>query len=1415
MEFAVVRYRSGEERPNDFKDLLSTPESIRFPTAKNSIIDQRQSYKGHAPDQVVFWYSATGYQSQDAFFIHGGFFSPAVLSVRLQPNIGTSALAALSTDGITWVTYANLYQDGPTTVTSIDPNTVGPLPPGYTAYNNVAYNLITEAVVSGPHLIEFQMPSVSDPTAFNNLRVFHWEPDPFNPARMKWIDRTILPPDPLAPDFTAKTINARVMNIGKFVVATLTSPQPPNTAMAELAITGSGSPNPVTAGNNLTYTLTVTNNGPQAATEATLINGLDAGADFVSATSAQGNCVEEDGTVICELGTLAAGASATVTIVVKPAEGSRGLPPEGATITNTAFVTANEGDTSLADNEITTSTTALPDPNAAPTVNIMSPANGALFTGPANITITATASDSDGSISKVDFFNNGDLIGTGTPTGANQYSFTWNNVAVGNHTVVAIATDNAGKHGISSVVTLIVNPPFMVSITRPAWETIFTAPANVPIVSKASDLNGTISRVDYYANGTLIGSGAPSGVDEYTLMWSNAPAGNYTLTAVATNNLGATTTSSPVDITVNTLPTVSITSPTAGALFTAPASVIIAASAGDGDGYVGRVDFYANGSFIGSGTLVGAGTVTGPNQYSFTWNHAAAGNYALQAVARDSLGAARTSSAINITVNAPPVVSIASPSGGAVFATPANINIIANASDSGGSISRVDFYADGSLLGAGASIGGNQYSFTWNTVPGGSHSLTAVAIDNHGATTTSSSVNITVTAPPAVSITSPTAGALYTAPASIPITADTSDADGSISRVDFYANGVLIGVGTPADASQYSFTWSNVSVGVYSLTAIATDNVGASTTSTAISVTVSAPALLVTSSTTLNASDDAVKMRLQALGYAVTVKDAGSSTSADATGKTVVVISATVSPTALGTKFRSVAVPVVIWGPDSFSDMGMVGSGNSSGATSGQTQVSLTNPSHPMAGGLSGIVTVITASSAFGWGKPNGNAVSIATLVSDATRQVIFGYDKGAAMPGLTAPARRVGLFMSDDTAANFNDNGWALFDAAIRWAISNASLSGNVAVLSAGSMVDLTAEGAIDWAHWGLNSVNSFDHKAGASQPISNYSPVGTQLAQRLTDSPAAFSWTDGTPTLSIAGTTTGISVSSTNNGFQISVPADTNLKTLRLYVGVGFARGRLEATLSDNSAPAYLDASLVNSTGVTNGVYTISFKAGSSGQMLTVKYTVSFDYSVPNGNVSLASATLFSGYPPIVSITSPVNGAIFTAPASITVNATASDADGSISRVDFYAGSTLIGTDSSSPFSITWSNVAAGNYMLTARATDNSDIVTVSNPVSITVNPPPPVPNAPSNLTATAVSKSQINLAWADNATTETGFKIERSTDNINFTQIATVGANVTSYQNTGLSRSTTYYYRVRTYNGGGDSAYSNTASATTPAR
>ncbi len=99
------------------------------------------------------------------------------------------------------------------------------------------------------------------------------------------------------------------------------------------------------------------------------------------------------------------------------------------------------------------------------------------------------------------------------------------------------------------------------------------------------------------------------------------------------------------------------------------------------------------------------------------------------------------------------------------------------------------------------------------------------------------------------------------------------------------------------------------------------------------------------------------------------------------------------------------------------------------------------------------------------------------------------------------------------------------------------------------------------------------------------------------------------------------------------------------------------------------------------------------------------------------VVSASGTSNQPPNVSITSPANGASYTAPASVTINATASDSDGSVAQVDFYAGSQFISSDTSSPYSASWSGAGPGNYALTAVARDNQGATRTSTAVNVAV--------------------------------------------------------------------------------------------------
>lgn len=137
----------------------------------------------------------------------------------------------------------------------------------------------------------------------------------------------------------------------------------------------------------------------------------------------------------------------------------------------------------------------------------------------------------------------------------------------------------------------------------------------------------------------------------------------------------------------------------------------------------------------------------------------------------------------------------------------------------------------------------------------------------------------------------------------------------------------------------------------------------------------------------------------------------------------------------------------------------------------------------------------------------------------------------------------------------------------------------------------------------------------------------------------------------------------------------------------------------------------------------------------------------------------------------------------------------------------SIFIGTSiaSGASWSVTFSSTGTYTCYLDSADSGISATIAVSS-----------VPSAPSNLTATAVASSGVNLTWTDTSTNETGFKIERKTGVGGvYAEIATVAAGVTSYSNTLLDASTTYYYRVRAYNSFGDSDYSSAANASTSAR
>ena len=187
------------------------------------------------------------------------------------------------------------------------------------------------------------------------------------------------------------------------------------------------------------------------------------------------------------------------------------------------------------------------------------------------------------------------------------------------------------------------------------------------------------------------------------------------------------------------VPTVSITAPTANKNFGAPATITVTATATPSAGTtISRVDFFQGATQIGTKS-------TSP--YTITWTNVAIANYSLTAKATDSAGGTKTSAAIAITVktNVVPTVSISAPAANASFSTQASIPITATATDTDGTIAKVDFLNGTTPIGTATA---SPFTIAWTGVPAGSYSLTAKATDNSGGVKTSTAVAGSAIAPP-------------------------------------------------------------------------------------------------------------------------------------------------------------------------------------------------------------------------------------------------------------------------------------------------------------------------------------------------------------------------------------------------------------------------------------------------------------------------------------------------------------------------------------------------------------------------------------------------------------------------------------------------------------------------------------------
>jgi hypothetical protein len=279
----------------------------------------------------------------------------------------------------------------------------------------------------------------------------------------------------------------------------------------------------------------------------------------------------------------------------------------------------------------------------APTVSLTAPASNNIVSG--IVAITASANDNVG-VSKVEFYGNGVLL---SASNVSPYSYNWNTTSFtnGSYTLSAKAYDSSGNVGQSSNVSVTVNNPDStapsVSLTAPANSSIVSG--TVSVAATASDNIG-VSKVEFYVNNVLQATDTSS---PYSLSWNTTLVanGSYTLSAKAYDAAGNVGSSANVSVTVNnhdaTAPTVSVTSPSAGA--TVNGTVAVTATANDNIG-VSKVEFYVNNALQATDTS---------SPYSLSWNTTlvANGAYTLSAKVYDAAGNVGSSTSISVTVNNP------------------------------------------------------------------------------------------------------------------------------------------------------------------------------------------------------------------------------------------------------------------------------------------------------------------------------------------------------------------------------------------------------------------------------------------------------------------------------------------------------------------------------------------------------------------------------------------------------------------------------------------------------------------------------------------------------------------------------------------------------------------------------------------
>ncbi|QYM79568.1 hypothetical protein K0B96_02825 [Horticoccus luteus] len=960
---------------------------------------------------------------------------------------------------------------------------------------------------------------------------------------------------------------------------------------------------------------------------------------------------------------------------------------------------------------------------SAPSVTLVAPADGASVALGGTQNITASANGGSASVASVQFFLNGNLLGVATSA---PYTIQWTPLTLGTYALTAAVTDTNG-HTVTSA-------PISATVVVPKPSLAFTPPTSVTVntlqtlVATATPVAGTsVTQVEFFINGASVGVDT---LAPYTMPWTPAATGTYTLSAIATDSLGGQSALVSVPVSVVALPRIDVVSPNGGATYVLGTPTALVANVTVGSGLVAGVSFFVNDVNVTQGDELLAPVAlqgSGSPFFSQNWLPAAAGNYSVVAKVRDTNGNTATSTpvAITITSGVAPTVAMATPANGAILSINVPVMLLANANSTTGSISRVRFFANNMTV--GDAVTEYPYFVSFTPPSPGVYVLTAQATDNLGNITTSAPHIVTATpAATSIAITAPTNGATALVNKTHDITATVTAGSVPVSNVEFFVDGVSIGVATQM---PYTVSWTPTLAGMHIVKAVATDLVGAKTSSLAVSlvtplsVAITSPASLgtvaggaVTQVTVTATSTNGYPVNVQLFAddkYVgeTTIMTAGGSGTITFTPVQKKIMDANGNLVLVPTPLRAVASDVSgVTATSAEIQVNVTEGGSGTGSTVvGQPPVAaLITPTASTTLPVAAPVTLGATAS-----DPDGNITSVIFRVNGQVYATLNAYPYYTLWTPTNLGTYAIDVKVTDNdgnttisapVTVSVIDPGPGLPTVAITSPANNA-------VVTAGTITNVTAS-ATD------------DISVARVQFYVNGQPLG----EAITASPYNVSWTPSTP-----GTYTLVARATDNIGNQatsspVTVTVGTNAAPVVALTtptsGSSAVSGmpvNLTATANDADGTVVLVRFLANNIEVgraTTAPFTVAWTPGSAGA-----YTLVAEATDNSSNVALsasASLTVVANQAPTVRVTAPSDGSTLAQGTATTITAQAADADGSVTSVKFYVNGALLATGAAAPYSTPWTPSSAGLYRLNAVATDNAGITTTSADVNIMVVSP-----------------------------------------------------------------------------------------------